>query len=290
MLTIDSKAVCMEDPAVSALVTEFEPAAGTLVGWMSQATGYRVRRLAGRDDHLLLLTRDGAGLIRTAAGTVPVPPGTIVHLDRASPQDYGTDPAAGRWGFWYAHLPAGDTLDALLDWPAEQPGVSRLVLDRRIADRVAAALEEASMLLPSPGRHSGALARNALERALLWCETRNPRAQQVDPRLWQVLEHLHTHLAEPLGVPELAEVAGLSPSRLQHLFTDQLGGTVMAHVESRRMERARLLLQSTELPVGVIAAQVGYADPLYFSTRFRLRHGVSPTGWRQRLPRPPRAD
>lgn len=275
---------------MSAFVTEFEPAAGTLVGQMSQDVRYRVRRLAGRDDHLLLLTRDGAGLIRTPTGTIPAPPGTVVHLDRASPQDYGTDPAAGRWGFWYAHLPAGDTLDALLDWPPERPGVARLALDRRTADRVAAALEEASVLLPSPGRHSGALARNALERALLWCDTRNPRAEQVDPRLWQVIEHLHAHLAEPLGVPELAAVAGLSPSRLQHLFAEQLGMSVIAHVEARRMERARLLLQSTDLPIGAIAGQLGYADPLYFSTRFRRRHGESPTAWRGRLPRRPRAD
>lgn len=275
---------------MSLLVTEFEQSAGRLVGWMAQGVDYRVRRLAGRDDHLLLLTRDGAGLIRTAAGTVAATTGTIVQLGRASPQDYGTDPAAGRWGFWYAHLPAGDALDPLLDWPTERPGVSLVPLDRRTADRVAAALEEASVLLPAPGRHSGALARNALERALLWCDTRNPRAEQVDPRLWQVLQHLHDHLAEPLGVPDLAAVAGLSASRLQHLFAAQLGTTVMAHVEARRMERARLLLEITDLPIGIIAGQVGFPDPLYFSTRFRRRHGVSPMAWRECLPSHPGAD
>ena len=42
------------------------------------------------------------------------------------------------------------------------------------------------------------------------------------------------------------------------------------------MNRALGLLQATDLPVGVIAAEVGYASPSRFAVRFRARFGLSP--------------
>ena len=42
------------------------------------------------------------------------------------------------------------------------------------------------------------------------------------------------------------------------------------------MNRALALLQATDLPVGVIAGDVGYASPSRFAARFRARFGVTP--------------
>jgi AraC-like DNA-binding protein len=47
------------------------------------------------------------------------------------------------------------------------------------------------------------------------------------------------------------------------------------------MNKSRMLLDGTDLPVAAVAAQVGYSDPFYFSRPFRAVHGVNPTQYRQ---------
>jgi AraC-like DNA-binding protein len=46
------------------------------------------------------------------------------------------------------------------------------------------------------------------------------------------------------------------------------------------MARARQLLDGTEMSIAEVAADVGYADPLYFSRHFKRLHGVAPTQYR----------
>ena len=48
-----------------------------------------------------------------------------------------------------------------------------------------------------------------------------------------------------------------------------------------RMERAGNLLRSTDNPVGMIAAELGYSDALAFSKSFRRHFGISPTQYRE---------
>jgi AraC-like DNA-binding protein len=47
------------------------------------------------------------------------------------------------------------------------------------------------------------------------------------------------------------------------------------------MERAAVLLASSELSVGIISSSVGYGDQLSFSKAFKKHFGVSPTVYRK---------
>ena len=55
----------------------------------------------------------------------------------------------------------------------------------------------------------------------------------------------------------------------------------MEHITEMRMELAKNLLESTQLPVKEIAGRVGYNDPLYFSTVFRNYTGMNPRAYRK---------
>jgi AraC family transcriptional regulator, arabinose operon regulatory protein len=126
------------------------------------------------------------------------------------------------------------------------------------------------------------LSANSLEAVLLWCDTQNPKAVQIDDRLLRAIELIDQDLTANLDVPRLAKAVNLSVSRFAHLFRDQLGVTPQQFVERRRLDAAARLLELTSRPVTSVAAQVGYADPLYFSTRFRRHTGSSPTTYRKR--------
>ncbi|MEV8020266.1 helix-turn-helix domain-containing protein [Streptomyces sp. NPDC086554] len=242
---------------------------------------YRTVRHAGTDDWLLLFTCRGRGRIRNAgAADVHADGRSFVAIAPGTPHDYGTDAAAGDWLLLWAHVQPQPEWLALLDWPQVAPGVGRVLLPDPLADRVAAALTRAVSLSNSALANAALFGVNAVEEALLWCDTQNPRGERMDPRLLAVLEHLSTCLAAPHTVRSLARVAGLSESRLSRLFTAQFGTSVMAHVEERRMDVACRLLRLSSLPVRDVARQVGYNDPLYFSTRFRRALGCSPSAYR----------
>jgi len=277
----------MDDPAARRQVPALEfPAPETgrvLVGELRQEADYRVRRSRGTTDWLLLHTVAGAGLLHSAGGPAHLTrPGEGVLIRPGTLQDYGTDPAAGSWHLLYAHMHPPAPWLALLDWPEAADGLLSIRLGAAVDARVQQALRTAARFTRLAVGRSELFALNGIEEALLWYDTQNPRRHRVDERVLRVLEHIDAHLGEELTAPRLAEVAHLSPSRLAHLFTAQTGTPLRGYVEAQRMEAAARLLEMTPNPVAEIARRVGFADPLYFSRRFRVLRGLSPSAHRAR--------
>lgn len=102
----------------------------------------------------------------------------------------------------------------------------------------------------------------------------------ADPRLAGAVAEITERASAPHSVASLAERAGLSASTFARLFTAQLGMTPMEFVARARMHRAAELLRTTELPVKVVAAKVGFASRSHFSKAFQALHGNDPTAYR----------
>lgn len=102
-----------------------------------------------------------------------------------------------------------------------------------------------------------------------------------DPAIARALELARLHLAEPgLRVEHLARAAALSRSSFMERFRAAVGTSPMRYLEERRLRETRHLLAETELPVASVARASGFADPLYFSRRFRSATGQSPSAYR----------
>ena len=127
------------------------------------------------------------------------------------------------------------------------------------------------------------LAMNLLERLLIRCyEASSQNAYPaIDHRVHEACQILSESLSAEISVEALAEQVFLSPSRLAHLFREQVGVSIVRWREDQRIMRAKLLLQTTPLSVSTIGQQVGYDDQLYFSRVFRKRVGGSPTEYRK---------
>ena len=128
--------------------------------------------------------------------------------------------------------------------------------------------------------HAVPLAMNALERALLWLDAASPGVDQLDGRIHDALDFVARHMHQPLDVATIAAAVNLSPSRLSHLFSEQVGMPPSRYVEHRRLERAQHLLASTSMTVGAIARASGFSSQFYFATRFKQHTGVDPSTWR----------
>lgn len=94
------------------------------------------------------------------------------------------------------------------------------------------------------------------------------------------IQYLLTNYAGDLSLEELSRVAHLSPTHLTHCFTRQMGVSPMRYLKQLRVEAARQLLVTTDLPVNEIAGRVGYHDPLYFRRVFKAVTGQVPSSLR----------
>ena len=82
-------------------------------------------------------------------------------------------------------------------------------------------------------------------------------------------------------VSDVAKTIGISRGYLTSIFRKEMGVSPQEFQMNFRMERAGNLLRSTDNPVGMIAAELGYSDALAFSKSFRRHFGISPTQYRE---------
>jgi len=96
--------------------------------------------------------------------------------------------------------------------------------------------------------------------------------------------------AEPLDLQALAREANVSPRHFSRSFRRVFGETPYQYLLTRRLERARHLLRTTEMSVGEICLEVGFTSVGSFTTTFKRHVGVSPTTFRQVYGGPSDAD
>jgi AraC-like DNA-binding protein len=86
---------------------------------------------------------------------------------------------------------------------------------------------------------------------------------------------------EPLDLEALARAAHVSPRHFSREFRRTFGETPYQYLLTRRLERARHLLRTTDLQAGEICLTVGFTSVGSFTTTFRRHVGVSPTEYRR---------
>jgi len=102
----------------------------------------------------------------------------------------------------------------------------------------------------------------------------------LHPRVQHRLEDfIQAHLHEEIDLDALASVANVSRFHFARAFRASKGSSAMAYLEQRRIERAQDLIRSGESTLAQVASLVGYEDPSYFTRRFRLRTGLTPSAW-----------
>jgi AraC family transcriptional regulator len=97
----------------------------------------------------------------------------------------------------------------------------------------------------------------------------------------RLADYIEEHLAQPLSLGVLAQLACLSEFHLARMFKVSFGMPPSAYIAARRLERARGLLKSTSLPLQQVADACGYADLSHFGHRIRAAVGVPPGRYRQ---------
>jgi len=102
-------------------------------------------------------------------------------------------------------------------------------------------------------------------------------------RLVQVLGIIEDHLDDLLSNDALAEKVGITRRQLERLFREHLGDSPSNFYLRLRLDRARQLLQQTEMSIMEVATACGFESASHFSRAYRARFGVSPSRDREVL-------
>ena len=100
-------------------------------------------------------------------------------------------------------------------------------------------------------------------------------------RMQHVRDLIDADLDGDLGLSRLAAEASIGEHAFSVAFARAFGVTPHRYVMERRIERAKQLLRSTDLPVVEIASQTGFASQSHLATVFKRAVGVTPGGYRE---------
>lgn len=149
------------------------------------------------------------------------------------------------------------------------------------ADARALAAFDRALDLARRGAVPQAIRDHAVAEVLLWLDSLGLRLPKLggEPGYEPVAARVRALAARDLSrvwsATEVARSLGMSEATLRRRLSEA-GTGLQVLLTDLRMNRALGLLQATDLPVGVIAAEVGYASASRFAVRFRERFGLSP--------------
>jgi transcriptional regulator GlxA family with amidase domain len=107
---------------------------------------------------------------------------------------------------------------------------------------------------------------------------RNPHADSV---VRSCEQWLGEHYRETGAIKKIVELASIPERTLKRRFKAATGNTLIEYLQNLRVEAAKQLLESGQLPVDEISVAVSYEDPSFFRRLFKRRTGLTPSQYRR---------
>ncbi|AYF48365.1 GlxA family transcriptional regulator [Pseudomonas sp. TH21] len=114
----------------------------------------------------------------------------------------------------------------------------------------------------------------------------SPMTAAVAPQetaITRVQQHVLDHLDQPFSIESMATLAGMSARHFARLFAKEVQMTPMAFLQGARIDRARQLLEATDLPLKTVAFHAGFGSVRHMRFLFSEKLGLNPTQYRQQF-------
>ncbi|MDW7655961.1 MAG: response regulator [Bacillota bacterium] len=105
----------------------------------------------------------------------------------------------------------------------------------------------------------------------------------INPKVECVKKYINDHYAEDISLQSAADNAGISANYVSHLFAQYADATFSVYLNRIRVERAKHLLENSELLISEISKQVGFWNTSYFIRVFKRQTGYPPDEFRKRI-------
>lgn len=243
------------------------------LGYRESMRSCLVDRPRGTDDWLLMVF-DQPVTIGQPSGVAETAGPVLMVWQPLAPHLYGRTDRV--WNHSWMHI-TGTAVTRLV-------GLAGIPIDRPIPEVALADVEACVLALNAEiasDRPDPVIGECCL-RILLHQVARAARggAHAIPPGLIAARQRIEERFAEPVQLPSLARLAGLSVNHFCTAFRQAFGLTPYDFALRLRLERARMLLRDRNRSIADIAAEVGYDDPASFARLVRRRLGSGPRALR----------
>lgn len=250
-------------------------------GHIKAAADYRIERRT-YPGHDWLLCVAGAGVVRSGERAFPVAVGQLGWLDCSRPHAHWPD-ATDPWELLWLRVDSPQ-MNLLAD--ALNVRDNPIFILRHSAAAITAFEQTFKLLRERPltmdaSLHATVSTLVALLFAARKTQPARRRETRVSARLRGVLAQMRLDCKRAWTIEDFAQLAGASVSHFFRCFNQATGASPMDWLRRERINQAKRYLSETGERIRVIAEQVGYRDPFYFSRDFKKLVGVSPRRYRE---------
>lgn len=111
--------------------------------------------------------------------------------------------------------------------------------------------------------------------------TRGPRSEDPLVARCQLWAASNYRIESP--VSQMVSLSGLPERTFKRRFTQATGMSPLEYVHTLRLEEAKQMLESTDLPIEAVALEVGYQDASFFGRLFRRKVQMTPAQYRRQF-------
>jgi YesN/AraC family two-component response regulator len=97
----------------------------------------------------------------------------------------------------------------------------------------------------------------------------------------EALQYVNNNLSRQISLKDVAGTVHLNPSYFSVLFKEQTRLTFSEYLTRKRLQAAKKLLLTTNLPIEEVAQETGYQTAKYFIKLFKEYEGITPSKYRK---------
>jgi len=260
------------------------PPALSVTGFGRQRIGAHVRQRR-LPCHAVVLVETGRGTLETeAAGKLAVEGPALFWLTPGSLHSYG--PAEGesweeQWALFEGSFASSLIRQRLISETASHVALNNLHEMQQLFAALRADFTDGSTLALSSA--AATLHRIVIQAARQAdASTSNT---MTGARIEAAVSALAERAFEELDMQKFAAEFAMSPATLRRRFMAATGLSPKAFQLRLRIDHAKQLLTTSDLPIETIAREIGIIDAFYFSRLFQNREGMAPSAFRSRFRR-----
>lgn len=107
------------------------------------------------------------------------------------------------------------------------------------------------------------------------------KSRHTDARVTKCLQYIHENTDKDISIKQLANIACLTEDHLIRIFKKEIKTTPLKYIHTKKMEKAQLLLITTEMPIRDIAMELSMDNTSYFNRIFKLYTGKTPSQYKE---------
>ncbi|MFB9277789.1 AraC family transcriptional regulator [Cohnella cellulosilytica] len=217
--------------------------------------------------------------------------GEFILLDAEVPHRLVVDGSCRMLNVEFGFVPHKGELPSVKTFAEKEASLRELLAVRRASltlqdpDEVYHSLRSLVLELDYQGGDGKMLDRMLLMQLLirigrLRSESERSLAPQAGQYVKASIAYLVQNYDRPLTIREVAASVSLHPGYLQRLFKSQTGRTMIEYLTDIRMEKAKMLLERTAIPIADVSDYVGAGSRAYFHALFKKYTSMTPVEYR----------